>query len=81
MGGYDEGKGEGVIKLYEIKGNKLIFLQDIEFEYDENFQGFDNSVSCITQSNITGNILVTCWDGNVYLLNPPNVDFYLKKKN
>lgn len=81
VGGYDEGKGEGVIKLYEIKGNKLIFLQDIEFEYDENFQGFDNSVSCITQSNITGNILVTCWDGNVYLLNPPNVDFYLKKKN
>ena len=81
VGGYDEGKGEGVIKLYEIKENKLIFLQDIEFEYDENFQGFDNSVSCITQSNITGNILVTCWDGNVYLLNPPNVDFYLKKKN
>ena len=81
VGGYDEGKGEGVIKLYEIKENKLIFLQDIEFEYDENFQGFDNSVSCITQSNITGNILVSCWDGNVYLLNPPNVDFYLKKKN
>ena len=78
VGGYDENKGEGVIKLYEIKENKLKFLQDIEFEYDENFQGFDNSVSCITQSNITGNILVTCWDGNVYLLNPPNIDFYLK---
>jgi hypothetical protein len=78
IGGYDEKKGEGVIKLYEIKENKLTFLQDIEFEYDENFQGFDNSVSCITQSNITGNILVTCWDGNVYLLNPPNIDFYLK---
>ena len=81
VGGYDEGKREGVIKLYVIKENKLIFLQDIEFEYDENFQGFDNSVSCITQSNITGNILVSCWNGNIYLLNPPNVDFYLKKKN
>ena len=78
VGGYDERKKEGVIKLYEITENKFIFLQDIEFEYDENFKGFDNSVSCITQSNITGNILVTCWDGNVYLLNPPNIDFYLK---
>ena len=81
VGGYDEDRGEGVIKLYEIKENKLKFLQDIEFEFDENFKGFDNSVSCITQSNITGNILVTCWDGNVYLLNPPNIDFYLKNKN
>ena len=81
VGGYDEDRREGVIKLYEIKDNKLKFLQDIEFEFDENFKGFDNSVSCITQSNITGNILVTCWDGNVYLLNPPNIDFYLKHEN
>ena len=81
VGGYDEDRGEGVIKLYKIKENKLLFLQDIEFEYDENFKGFDNSVSCITQSNITGNILVTCWDGNVYLLNPPNIDFYLKNED
>mgnify|MGYP002624380048 CR=1 FL=1 len=81
VGGFDEDKREGVIKLYKIIDDKLKFLQDIEFEYDQNFKGFDNSVSCITQSNITGNILVTCWDGNVYLLNPPNIDFYLKHEH
>ena len=46
-------------------------------EINDNFNGFENSISCITQSNITGNIIVTCWDGNTYLLNPPNIDFYL----
>ena len=79
VGGFDGEKGEGIIKLYKIKNNeKFEFLQDIEFEYNDNFNGFENSISCITQSNITGNIIVSCWDGNTYLLNPPNIDFYLK---
>ena len=82
--GFDGEKKGGMIKLYEIIKNsksnceKLEFLQDIEFEINDNFNGFENSISCITQSNITGNIIVTCWDGNTYLLNPPNIDFYLK---
>jgi len=85
VGGFDREKGEGVIKLYKIIKNnetnceKLEFLQDIEFEINDNFNGFRNSISCITQSNITGNIIVTSWDGNTYLLNSPNIDFYLKK--
>ena len=40
-------------------------------------------ITCITQSNISGNILITCWDGNIYLFKPPNIDFFLnldKKK-
>jgi hypothetical protein len=83
VGGFDEEKGEGIIKLYKIKNNednseKLEFLQDIEFEINDNFNVFENSISCITQSNITGNIIVSCWDGNTYLLNPPNIDFYLE---
>ena len=82
VGGFEGGKGEGIIKLFKIIKNsnceKLEFLQDIEFEVNDNFKGFENSISCITQSNLTGNIIVTCLDGNTYLLNPPNIDFYLK---
>ena len=83
VGGFNEEKGEGVIKLYKIKNNesnieKLEFLQDIQFEINDNFNGFENSINCITQSNITGNIIITCWDGKTYLLNPPNIDFYLE---
>jgi hypothetical protein len=54
------------------------FKSNLKDEINDNFNGFENSISCITQSNITGNIIVTCWDGNTYLLNPPNIDFYLK---
>jgi len=84
VGGFDRGKGGGMIKLYRLikddKSNceKLEYLQDIEFEMDDNFSGFQNSISCMTQSNLTGNIIVTIWDENTYLLKPPNIDFYLK---
>ena len=41
------------------------------------FKGFNGPVTSIIQSNTTGNILVTCNDGKVYLLTPPNLDYYL----
>ena len=31
------------------------------------------------QSSLTGNILVTCYDGYVYLLTPPNLDYYMSE--
>ena len=42
------------------------------------FSGFERNVSCITQSKINGNIYVTCWDGLVYSLTPPNIRIYLE---
>ena len=42
------------------------------------FSGFERNVSCITQSKINGKLYVTCWDGCVYSLTPPNISFYLK---
>ena len=44
----------------------------------DNFRGFEMEVSSITQSRTSGNILITCLDGNVYLFRPPNLGLFLK---
>lgn len=88
LGGFDSERRIGCIKLYKFKKdilneenidnlkNKLEYLQDIDIEKNQEFQGFAGKISCITQSTITGNILVTCWDGTVHLFRPPNLDSY-----
>ena len=85
VGGFDPLKKEGAIKLFKIiygataKGTKIEFKQDIIFEYNEKFEGFGGPISSIIQSKATGNVLVTCYDGNVYLFTPPNIDYYLEE--
>ena len=86
VGGFDLDKNEGLIKLYkviyndEIEKIEIIYIQDIivkkKFGGKESrcFKGFKGPISCIIQSS-TGDILVTCYDGNVYLFIEPN--FYL----
>jgi len=80
VGGFDEEKREGKIKLYKINYNNnnidIEFIQDI-INNDEKFEGFDRSITSIIQSDIIGNILVTSMDGNVYLFKPPNIDYLL----
>ena len=86
-GGFDSDKKEGKIKLFEIiYGNeawntKIEFIQDIEFEDDESFRYFDGAINCIIQSKISGNIIICCENGKVYLFTPPNIDYYLKNKD
>ena len=89
VGGFDEQKREGIIKLYKINYNNnkidIEFIQDIinndrsnsSDSNDKPFEGFGRSITCIIQSNIMGNILVTSLDGNVYLFKPPNIDYFL----
>ena len=48
------------------------------FRERNTFKGFAGPISSIIQSSLTGNILVTCYDGYVYLLTPPNLDYYLR---
>ena len=85
VGGFDEEKGEGVIKLYKILyGNKPYFtkieyIQDIEIEINEKFGGFESAITCILQSTINGNILITCLDGKVYQFSQPDINFYLNE--
>jgi len=64
-------------KFGKDKKNENSSGKEIEFE-DYIFKGFESSISCITQSTKTGKILITCWDGNVFLLSEPNISIYLK---
>ena len=84
VGGFDTKKNRGGVKLYKIKKNKkeiieIDKIQDIvlenEYIFDKGFKLFKGPISCITQSTSNGNIIITCWDGNVYLFNVP----YLEK--
>ena len=82
VGGFDNDKCEGKIKLYKIfykEKEKIEFLQDIEIQRNEIFRGFKGAISSIIQSTNNGNILASCYDGNIYLLSTPNLDFYLQE--
>ncbi len=84
VGGFDPMKRIGCIKLYKIAYNErndkinIKYLLDIETEDVDNYMGFDTDVTCISQSKITGNLLITCLDGNVYLFKPINLQLFLK---
>ena len=69
---------EKKIKLKDDPKNYETFnrIRDIKEYYY--FNRFERNVSCITQSKINGDIYITCWDGNVFLFEQPNIGFYLK---
>ena len=87
VGGFNLDKKEGEIKLFKViysekaSDNKIEFVQDIEFERNKDFAGFEGAVTCIiqTKNEKNGFILVTCKSGKVYLLTKPNLNYYLKK--
>ena len=82
VGGFDAEMGEGKIKLYtlifneELTDTKIEYLQDIEFEENENFEYFEAPINCIIQSKISGNVLISCYNEKTYLLTPPNFEYY-----
>ena len=84
VGGFDNEKYIGKIKLFKVIysnkafNTKIEYLQDIEFEINDDFEGFQGPLSCIIQSS-NGNILATCYDGNVYKLSSPDLSFYMNK--
>ena len=94
VGGFDTRINEGKIKLYKViyaeraYNTKIKFLQDIEIkksdilkeEDNEQFEGFEGAISCIIQSKYKGNILVSCYDGNIYLFSKPNLEYYKNKE-
>lgn len=45
------------------------------------FKKFGGPISSIIQSDITGNIVVTCLDGNTYLFTPPNLSGLYEDNN
>ena len=89
-GGFNKKKGKGVIKLYKIVYNdnfletKIEYIQDIEPELKDDFKGFNKPISCIIQSKKTGNLYISCWNGNIYSFNQPDMEyfsFYDKQNN
>ena len=88
VGGFDIEKREGVIKLYKVIYSKEAFetkiqyIQDINIDIIDNqkIEYFDGPINSIYQSKITGNILVSCYNGKIYLFTPPNIDYYIKYK-
>ena len=83
VGGFDLVKRQGKIKLFKfilnegISDIKIDFLQDIEFLDNDDFNGFDSAINSIVQSNISGNIIIGCYDEKIYLFTQPNIDYYL----
>ena len=82
VGGFDKSEKEGMIKLFEInyKNFNIEFKQDIPFTYkNENgfSKGFERNINCIIQLKSNGKILVSSWNGKIYLFSEPNIDFYL----
>ena len=81
-----------MIKLYEVNYSydyhktRIEFVQDIIFNENNDkenknntFKGFREAVSCIIQSSKDGKILISCWDGKIYLFEI-NFDDLLKNK-
>ena len=83
VGGFDTYLGEGKILLYKINYEEKIdnttieYKQEIVFKARDDMDAFNGPINCITQSTKTGHILVSCLDGNIYLLTPPNISYYL----
>ena len=50
-----------------------------EYTFEKQMGYINGPINCIKQSKTTGNILVCCYNGNIYLLTPPNIDYYLKE--
>ena len=82
---FDDKKREGIIKLYKIiipdkiENTKIKFLQNIEIDNKEDFKGFEGQIKSMIQSRITGNIIVTCANGKIYLFTQPNLSLYLNR--
>lgn len=64
--------------IEEEKGKKFNINEKRDKINDYHFNGFERNISCITQSKNNGNLFITCWDGNIYIFDPPNIDYYLE---
>ena len=84
VGGFDLKRNKGMIKLYKViyneeyNKNKIQYVDDIKLIDEKKMvMKFNGPISCITQSNIDGKIIITCWNGNIYLFDHPNISNYL----
>ena len=69
IGGFCEEKGIGIIYLCKLIFDEKSSHIKIEFIIKVGYINFDEfkSINCIIQSKRTGNIIISCFDGNIYL--------------
>ena len=83
IGGFEPNKNRGIIKLYKFNYDEKFLNKKIEYVQDiiinSKNKCFNGPISCITQSFSDEQILVTCWDGSVYLFNKPEIEYYLNE--
>ena len=80
VGGFCKNKQKGIIKLYKIIYSDNINNIEIEYIQDisiNNFKGFNQPISSIIQTTKTGNIIVTCWNGEIYLFSQININYFI----
>ena len=70
---------ENAGKNNNLNSQKLLESKKKQLKEKSNFNGFNGPISSIIQSSLNGNIIVTCYDGNIYLLTPPNLDYYFSQ--
>lgn len=79
VGGQDNEKRSGIIKLYRFKFDEepekyeLEYLQDIDSFH--NFNGFEKSVNYIKQNEENEEIIIR-FDEKYYIFKRPNLDYY-----
>ena len=87
VGGFNSDKKQGLINLFKVNFNKenfektkIEYIKNIEigpFSGKNKFDGFKRNITCILQSQLTGDILITCSDGKVYYFSSPNLNNYI----
>ena len=60
--------------------NQYILSINIDIIDNKKSEYFNDTISCIFQSKITGNILVSFDNGNIYLYTRPNIDFNINNE-
>ena len=89
IGGFDLKRHKGGIKLFKVNygkkyyETKIEFVADVIFEKTNEFKGFKKPISCILQSNKDEKLLISCWDGNIYLFKISKINNFnkLNKEN
>ena len=90
VGGFNNKKGKGIIKLYksiynnENKNIEIKYIKDINLENENEIillkeekkvkPDFKGPISCISQSKQNGKILIAFLIGNIWLFSSPNID-------
>ena len=83
-GGLDTVRRLGMIKLFTAMYNQeknrfnIAYLQDIETEEINEFEGFETSIDCILQNKNDGKILVCSSDGKINAFSEPNLKYYIE---